>query len=275
MYSCASLAEARGCPIRIFTDQSLFAAPHDFSQRTTSFIASQCQGIHQMLLSRLMLSLPMSILVWSISLFPKPLLAVLGLMFRPASADGRMNTRSKKDLYVLDLPAAVRSSATSHVSQPRKAQSFSGLSPACLAFGPRKQIPSFTMSISKTHALSSGETGHTRSQRPNAGTTTLQWNGGARRDRTDDLKLAKLPLSQLSYGPVQPTKKPSPSGPNLNLVGLGRLELPTSRLSSARSNQLSYKPGTQGLTPAPKPSAQCCDLERKRNVDGGVPQMGL
>ncbi len=27
-------------------------------------------------------------------------------------------------------------------------------------------------------------------------------NGGARRDRTDDLKLAKLPLSQLSYGPL-------------------------------------------------------------------------
>ena len=28
----------------------------------------------------------------------------------------------------------------------------------------------------------------------------------------------------------------------LNLVGLGGLEPPTSRLSSARSNQLSYKP---------------------------------
>ncbi len=27
------------------------------------------------------------------------------------------------------------------------------------------------------------------------------------------------------------------------MVGLGRLELPTSRLSSARSNQLSYRPG--------------------------------
>ena len=27
--------------------------------------------------------------------------------------------------------------------------------------------------------------------------------GGARRDRTDDLKLAKLALSQLSYGPVK------------------------------------------------------------------------
>src|SRR5438105_2608377 len=32
-----------GCPIRRFTDQSLFAAPHDLSQRTTSFIASQRQ----------------------------------------------------------------------------------------------------------------------------------------------------------------------------------------------------------------------------------------
>ena len=31
---------------------------------------------------------------------------------------------------------------------------------------------------------------------------SLAWmNGGARRDRTDDLKLAKLALSQLSYGP--------------------------------------------------------------------------
>ncbi len=28
-------------------------------------------------------------------------------------------------------------------------------------------------------------------------------NGGAGRDRTDDLKLAKLPLSQLSYSPLK------------------------------------------------------------------------
>ena len=31
---------------------------------------------------------------------------------------------------------------------------------------------------------------------------------------------------------------------SIKVVGLGRLELPTSRLSSARSNQLSYKPLT-------------------------------
>ena len=36
-----------GFPIRKFTDQSLLAAPRDLSQRATSFIASQCQGIHQ------------------------------------------------------------------------------------------------------------------------------------------------------------------------------------------------------------------------------------
>ena len=30
----------------------------------------------------------------------------------------------------------------------------------------------------------------------------FQENGGAGRDRTDDLKLAKLPLSQLSYSPL-------------------------------------------------------------------------
>ncbi len=37
-----------GCPIQTFSDQSLFSAPRNFSQSITSFIASYCQGIHQM-----------------------------------------------------------------------------------------------------------------------------------------------------------------------------------------------------------------------------------
>ena len=61
--------------------------------------------------------------------------------------------------------------------------------------------------------------------------TTNAWNhiGGARRDRTADLLRARQALSQLSYGPM-------------NVVGLGRFELPTSPLSGVRSNQLSYRP---------------------------------
>ena len=42
-----------GFPIRISADQSFFAAPHGFSQRSTSFIASQRQGIHRMPLRHL------------------------------------------------------------------------------------------------------------------------------------------------------------------------------------------------------------------------------
>ena len=45
-----------GFPIRKSADQSLLAAPHSLSQRATSFIASQCQGIHEMPLRRLISS---------------------------------------------------------------------------------------------------------------------------------------------------------------------------------------------------------------------------
>ena len=37
-----------GCPIRISRDHRALAPPPSFSQRATSFIASRCQGIHQM-----------------------------------------------------------------------------------------------------------------------------------------------------------------------------------------------------------------------------------
>jgi hypothetical protein len=53
MNSVEDTACAVGCPIRKFTDQNLLAVPRDLSQRATSFIASQCQGIHQMPFRRL------------------------------------------------------------------------------------------------------------------------------------------------------------------------------------------------------------------------------
>ena len=62
-----------------------------------------------------------------------------------------------------------------------------------------------------------------------------QINGGGERDRTDDLLNANQMLSQLSYTPK-------------SMVGLGRFELPTSRLSGVRSNQLSYRPKSLTMT---------------------------
>ena len=132
--------------------------------------------------------------------------------------------------------------------------------------------------------------------------------------------LAKHALSQLSYGPAarnasqsentakaglrepklaRRIRPPSPFGfgaaasgslRERRLVGLGRLELPTSRLSSARSNQLSYKPLTLFLkketgTCARATGSRRCIAQaqpqarvrprRKRNEDGEIPPMEL
>jgi hypothetical protein len=74
------------------------------------------------------------------------------------------------------------------------------------------------------------------------------------------------------------------------MVGLGRFELPTSRLSSARSNQLSYRPNSKAskrtrfkpTTQNPLRAKGCSNdamvawarPRRKRNVDGEVLQIG-
>ena len=55
MYSVANTPYGVGFPIRTFLGQSILAAHQNLSQRVTSFIASLCQGIHQMLLSYLIL----------------------------------------------------------------------------------------------------------------------------------------------------------------------------------------------------------------------------
>ena len=50
MYSCEGTTHVVGSPIRISADQYLFTAPRSFSQCITSFFASDCLGIRQMLL---------------------------------------------------------------------------------------------------------------------------------------------------------------------------------------------------------------------------------
>ena len=73
-------------------------------------------------------------------------------------------------------------------------------------------------------------------------------SGGGERVRTDDLLRARQALSQLSYTPDLNLESSTRTNfinlitRPIFLVGLGRLELPTSRLSGVRSNHLSYRP---------------------------------
>ena len=72
--------------------------------------------------------------------------------------------------------------------------------------------------------------------------------GGADRDRTGDPLLAKQVLSQLSYSPLLVYASVGPRRCyGTTMVGLGRLELPTSPLSGVRSNHLSYRPKSRAL----------------------------
>jgi hypothetical protein len=63
------------------------------------------------------------------------------------------------------------------------------------------------------------------------------------------------------------------------MVGLGRLERPTSPLSGVRSNHLSYRPETSMRKPRQSailmtPDPRRIVRRRKRNEDGGVPHLG-
>jgi hypothetical protein len=77
----------------------------------------------------------------------------------------------------------------------------------------------------------------------------IPMDGGARRDRTDDLMLAKHPLYQLSYGPHYGIS--SSRLYSREMVGPDRLELSTLRLSGVRSNHLSYGPAARKCTERP------------------------
>ena len=86
---------------------------------------------------------------------------------------------------------------------------------------------------------------------PNVAWLRVCFGGGAGRNRTDDLLLAKQMLSQLSYSPIRMNVSSGvaarPGFAPDKVVGLERLELSTSRLSGVRSNHLSYRPETYSL----------------------------
>ena len=136
-----------GFPIRKSADQRLFAPPHSLSQRTTSFIASYRQGIHQMPLGHL------------IALISN---AHLCLSRHSARRErfGRDHTRlgghySERPEFHQDKPGAIAALASSPSPSTRRASQLFALSgDARLLAGASQAYPLFTMSWIAPRGLS-------------------------------------------------------------------------------------------------------------------------
>ena len=157
-----------GFPIRRSLDQSSFAAPQGISQRTTSFIASQRQGIHQMLLRHLI----------------------------TLTIDVRKPSAKRADMIIKERP--VFGFRQRHVFA---CQAYPALLAAGQGWFAGTRCPACRIcclfTISNIRAAHPEGEARTSFDIPNR-THRSRSDGGACRDRTDDLKLAKLPLSQLS-----------------------------------------------------------------------------
>jgi hypothetical protein len=196
-----------GCPIRRSRDHRALAPPPSFSQRATSFIASRCQGIHQM--------------PFSCSPTPSPKAAL-------RAARGQ---RSRTEIRPTGLSGLAFRPLEPCVSSPlpgRRAPAY--LHTHARARPSDRQKPESSRGLS-CHARFTVTTRFTMSKRLAA--TPPFFLGGARRSLASIRAAAGGRL------------RPPGSHPRL-LVGLGRFERPTSRLSGVRSNQLSYRPGFRG-----------------------------
>jgi hypothetical protein len=169
-----------GFPIRKSSDQSSFAAPQGLSQRTTSFIASQRQGIHRMLLRHLI-----TLMIG----------ARLGRA-RDAIKERPVFELSLEDVCLPNMPGP----DPAGVGIGWRTRSLTNR--ACSLF----TISNIRASLPCGRGANLCDTGRhacdglkTRSAKDlDLKKDRRKGSGGACRDRTDDLKLAKLPLSQLS-----------------------------------------------------------------------------
>ena len=186
-----------GCPIRISTDQSLLAAPRGFSQRATSFIASWCQGIHRMPLSR---SKP-----------PTHAQEPSTPGFKPAAHETR-DARPVIPSTHSSLNTSVRkpaiSSASEHASTllPRvRPTQITARTDAHQPLHTDKEHISGQSKPARAPRASNQPDRPIRLSRidhcPHPRLTPRKTSGGGGRSRTDDPLLAKQVLYQLSYAP--------------------------------------------------------------------------
>jgi hypothetical protein len=111
--------------------------------------------------------------------------------------------------------------------------------------------PLFTMSR-KPHAIARGG-------KDVLSMDVIWWSQPGSNRRPQACKASALPTELWPRSGRRISAGSNPPAQHEDVVGLGRFELPTSRLSSARSNQLSYRPEVRA------------SMRRKRNVGGGVP----
>jgi hypothetical protein len=204
MDSVDDTAEAVGCPIRKSTDQSLLAAPHGLSQRAASFIASQCQGIHQM---------PFRRLISTHECATRRRKPTGELVHQPADASGKDASHDPTDCRLLRDDGPVGSSSVT-----------SSLHMSKIPYPPWR-ISAFSLIGYLTAGSLKIIKGHRSSLVPSS-----WWRRTGSNRRPHACKARALPTELRPHG----------EGSAGTVVGQGRLELPTSRLSSARSNQLSY-----------------------------------
>ena len=210
-------------------DQSSFAAPQGLSQRTTSFIASQRQGIHQMLLRHL---ITLMINVRS-GYEPNTIIKerpVIGFLRRHVFACQAYpaHTAAGRGWFAGTRCPACRICCLFTISNIRAAKPGKG-----------RARTSFDMpNIDERRA---------RRARPakSASIEERWWSLSGSNRRPEACKATALPAELRPHVPRRN---------NSIMVGLGRLERPTSPLSGVRSNHLSYRPSRTGTIPKGHPS---------------------
>ncbi len=247
MCSCDDTPRGVGCPIRTPMDQSLLAAPHGFSQRATSFIASWCQGIHRMPFSR-------SRSQRTPSTGPQRA-STLGTRFRSMGTrhspctgtihtriipkHGKPSTQHTTFLSPLNTPAMAAGALPSREKTSGQTCNHARVPTELVRWErARPETHQNLIHHTKEQSASTGDANSTirhplgsrtapklnssaTSPRQRAPTRhTIRQNGGGDRIRTDDPLLAKQVLSQLSYTPnprASPTRDPWWAREDLNL----------------------------------------------------------
>ena len=244
-FSGGSSLAGGGCPIRRSSDHSLLAAPQGFSQRATSFIASWRQGIHQM---PLLSSAPTS----DNHTMTPPSLRPGGDPARRRTAPtksrgcgGRRRERFQRQLQTTSAGRSVAPKPTSgkhtHAKHApcRRRKKRAGTHDLPAPAAPRRMAGSLLPCPHDGHLVTTSRCPRNmRLPRP---------NGPAARQRGTRFGRP---------GQARATTAAPPRTGKRGLVGLGRLERPTSRLSGVRSNQLSYRPERHPAGPRQRAAGQ-------------------